>query len=228
MADCHMAASKNGGACLSLSYTNTTSKLHWKCAQDHEWHATLASVRSINTWCPTCADQATWKWTMNDAIKWAETNKGIFLDKDFTKGQRYYNWQCKNKHDFSMKFSSILKGRWCPKCKFKTEQKVRTLFEELTGEPFPQKGPKWLVNPKTKGRMKLDGYCEKLKLAFEYDGEFHFIESTYFATTLKEQKERDALKNELCIANNITLIRISCYDDIEHMVREKLKGINKA
>ena len=38
--------------------------------------------------------------------------------------------------------------------------------------------PKWLTNSRN-NRMELDGYCKKMKIAFEYQGEQHFKISRY-------------------------------------------------
>ncbi len=47
-------AKNRGGQCLSKKYTNSRTKLRWKCKEGHEWEATPAHVRN-GTWCPVCA-----------------------------------------------------------------------------------------------------------------------------------------------------------------------------
>ena len=51
--------------------------------------------------------------------------------------------------------------------------------------------------------MELDGYCPDLQLAFDYQGEQHYVASSYF-NWLKggfaEQLERDRLKAQQCKA----------------------------
>ena len=53
---------------------------------------------------------------------------------------------------------------------FIREERCRRIFEDILGEKFPNVRPSWLLNKKTGYRLELDGYCPKLKLAFEYDG----------------------------------------------------------
>ena len=48
-------ASKRGGVCVSKVYVNNSQPLVWRCAEGHEWSATLNNVKNGNTWCPTCS-----------------------------------------------------------------------------------------------------------------------------------------------------------------------------
>jgi len=57
--------------------------------------------------------------------------------------------------------------------------------------------------------MELDGFCERLKLAFEYQGEQHFSTKTHYIKNSKNLKIRradDQLKAKLCKKHNITLL----------------------
>ncbi len=47
-------AEKRGGACLSETYTNSYTKLHWRCAKGHEWYAALNKIKDAGHWCPEC------------------------------------------------------------------------------------------------------------------------------------------------------------------------------
>ena len=65
----------------------------------------------------------------------------------------------------------------CTKCKssiFFREAWARFICEQLVGKEFPKKRPDFLI-PRSKRRpLELDGFCESLKLAFEYQGEQHY------------------------------------------------------
>lgn len=53
------------------------------------------------------------------------------------------------------------------------ERTARELLETRLGKPFTKIRPSWL--PGDKGRnLELDGYCEELNLAFEYNGSQHY------------------------------------------------------
>lgn len=207
--DAHEYAGSKGGICLSTKYKNAHIPLHWRCHTGHEWQSKIGTMRARNTWCPTCANEANRRWTKQDAENAAAKNSGHFLSEVFTTRGSKYQWKCNREHVFEMEFDAVLKGRWCPRCKYKTEQKVRDIFEKLTGKQFPSCRPKWLKKIDSNGTLCLDGFCEELKLAFEYDGEQHYMEFDHYNSSLAERQENDKLKDELCRANGITLIRIS-------------------
>lgn len=64
----HQIASERGGQCLSQSYHNSRTKLHWLCHRGHTWEAGLSSVKKGH-WCPTCAHQAQIKSRTSKAWK---------------------------------------------------------------------------------------------------------------------------------------------------------------
>lgn len=71
----------------------------------------------------------------------------------------------------------------------------------------------------------MDGYCEQLKLAFEYDGEQHFQNIAYFKTNHNKQKELDDLKNEMCKRSGVYLIRIH-FSDKRRLYNKIIEQIN--
>lgn len=78
-----------------------------------------------------------------------------------------------------------------------------------------------------RGRLELDIYIPKLKLAFEYMGTQHYKFNNFFHKTEEEfnyQRYKDRCKNKLCKLKGITLIKIR-YDEklSEQLVLSKLK-----
>lgn len=57
---------------------------------------------------------------------------------------------------------------------FYKEEFVRETFETIFNKKFIKVRPDWLKSPKTKLNLELDGYCEELKIAFEYNGPHHY------------------------------------------------------
>jgi hypothetical protein len=73
--------------------------------------------------------------------------------------------------------------------------------------------PKWLLNPKTGCRLRLDIYIPKLRLAIEYDGKQHYRKAKYQTKTqFKDGQARDKIKNKLCKDKKVTLVRITYKD----------------
>lgn len=92
------------------------------------------------------------------------------------------------------------------------EECCRKIFEELyPGYKFPMSYPRWLINPYTGHKLELDGYNEELGLAFEYNGEQHYVYPNKYHKTKEDfehQKRRDLVKFELCNLYGVYLIVI--------------------
>ncbi len=75
------------------------------------------------------------------------------------------------------------------------------------------------------GDLELDGYSEKLRLAFEYQGEHHYKIVPRFRNTesdILETQKRDALKSKLCQENGILLIQIPFNVDLQTFIYQEL------
>ena len=121
-------------------------------------------------------------------------------------------------------------GTGCPKCKInKGEKQCTKILEKLTGKIFKKTRPKWLKNYKTNHLLELDGYCEDLKIAYEYQGPQHYmIINTYKMNknNLKYQKYKDKIKIKLCKENNVKLIIIPYWiKDLEEFILSELKRL---
>ena len=110
---------------------------------------------------------------------------------------------------------------------FIREERCRRIFEDILGEKFPNVGPSWLLNKKTGYRLELDGYCPKLKLAFEYNGIQHYKYPNPFHRDLNDfncQRKRDGIKNRRCKSHEVILIRIKYnISNLEKYIRGELK-----
>lgn len=115
---------------------------------------------------------------------------------------------CMEHGEFAMTPSShIHQGSSCPSCSnFKSENLCRRIIQTLTGRQFIKIRPPFL-----KG-LELDGYCEELNLAFEYQGKQHYYYIPHFHRNgirdLISQNLRDKIKKILCDKTGIRLITI--------------------
>jgi hypothetical protein len=121
-------------------------------------------------------------------------------------------WQCKEMHSvFSRSPTSVKSGHWCPTCSTNVSENIcRQYFEALFNEKFDRVRPKWLVSLNN-GRAELDGYCEKLKLAFEYQGVQHYKQTSdvlFKTRSLDEQIRADENKRDICKKNGVVCIEI--------------------
>lgn len=88
-------------------------------------------------------------------------------------------------------------------------------FMELLfpGHSFDKVRPRWLMNTvhQTGRCLELDGFCEELSLAIEYNGVQHYVWPNFTKMTEREfsrQKERDALKAQVCKERGVCLLKI--------------------
>lgn len=135
-------------------------------------------------------------------------------------------WRCINKHEWMATSDTVLNGgHWCPQCPFKGESEVRAIFERLTGLRFPSTKSIFEENR----RLQLDGYCSKLRIAFERQGEQHYRNVPHFHRNgpidFEKQQERDAKKRELCEQHWIYLIEVPFDAEPESFIRDALVGL---
>lgn len=118
---------------------------------------------------------------------------------------------CKNHGIYKTSHSTLRKGLGaCPRCNGslnKREEVCRNIIQNLTGHIFNTVRPDFLLNVESNCCLELDGFCPELELAFEYDGEFHYL-NIFGEDTLEKTKKRDRLKDVMCKKANISLIRI--------------------
>jgi len=221
--DVKKLALKNNGECLSEEFISINHKLEWKCDKEHVWFTSFYSIQKKKTWCPYCVGKHK---TIKDMQKLAEARGGQCLSGKYINNETKLKWQCKHGHIWEAKYGKIQQGQWCPHCFYKTEQKFREVLEKIFNIQFPQKYPKWLVNDNG-NRLQLDGYNEKLGIAFEYQGIQHFKVKDIWGgekALIKTQKH-DQIKKELCKRHNIILL-CPTYEldlsDFEEFVKEHL------
>jgi len=208
-----LAASKDG-LCLSGEYVNAFTKLKWKCNKGHEWCATSNAIQS-GSWCPACAFKRNGeksRLTIEEMHCLANKYGGKCLSDEYRGIDEKLWWECSKGHQWKTTPSNIRNGKmWCSTCSSNniSEKICRAYFEGIFGKKFIKVKPKWLINSNG-NRMELDGYCEELGLAFEYQGEQHYKESRIFSKkrSFIQQKQDDELKRNLCLNNNVYLIEI--------------------
>ena len=145
---------------------------------------------------------------------------------------REYHLKCSHGHSYIKNAKSLY--FYCPRCTLKgssySEEVIRGYFESYSGEKFYKK----IIMDKDQ-KFELDGYNEKLKIAFEHDGCQHYDFKEFRKMTKKGKKEfeelkkRDRNKDIYCKMNGIKLIRFrqlhkySSIEDVENVCKKLFK-----
>lgn len=118
--DMNMLAKRKHGKCLSVAYTNSTTKLLWECKNGHQFYSRPGNVQT-GYWCPTCAinkviDKAFEERKKQiEQILAAKQGTVLFLDEKVNRKSEA-TWQCNKGHTWKTRIGNILDGHWCPRC----------------------------------------------------------------------------------------------------------------
>lgn len=228
---------ENQGKLLSDNYKNKISILEFSCKNGHIWKAQAQTILN-GSWCRKC-------WEENEAGNQVRLIDGIIKAKNIAKerlgeclsteyitGHLKLTWKCNNGHIWDAAYSDIKKGTWCPECGPGIRERLcRHIIQTITGQLFPKKRPKWLIN-KRGNQMELDGFSENLQIAFEHHGEYHYHLVPHFQRKnekLEQRKDDDETKSNLCEQNNVNLIIIPyniTIDKLPNFILKNLKKIN--
>lgn len=202
-------AQKRGGLCLSDIYKDSQTKLLWQCKNEHQWQAAPANI-TRGQWCPHCSGNIA--KTIQEIKDFAKSKGGECLSGFYKNRSTKLEWKCAVGHTWTAPaFQVVYDGTWCPICSSKISERIcRTIFEQIFLYPFPSVCPTWLRNSRG-NRMQLDGYCEKLGIAFEFQGPQHYKINSLFASNTQMLKQRladDDLKKKLCQEEGINLVLV--------------------
>lgn len=107
------------------------------------------------------------------------------------------NYSKSHSKSYSKSYSHMSKG----------EAECKRCLEKIFGMPFEKIRPNFLRNPVTNKNLELDLYNSQLKIACEYNGEQHYVQSEMFSKeSLNSIKYRDQMKLNMCEKNGIFLI----------------------
>ena len=154
-------------------------------------------------------------------------NKYNYSESKFISLKNSVDIICNSHGNFKQQAGHHLRGHGCPGC------------STSNGEKFIKKwldncGIKYITQSRfndclsLKGRkLKFDFFIPNLNLCIEFDGKQHFEPLEFFGgeKTFKILKENDSIKNIYCEKNNISLIRIKYNEDIEQVLKQKIKII---
>jgi hypothetical protein len=220
---------KHGKVDDNFKFIDLEEKFWITCKRGHRWKTCGTHLKQDN-WCHECFFFE--KRKDEKEIRRVIKKRGGAIEKYF-KYVGCYNkfWivNCGKGHRFETNWSLIQRKHWCPFCQAKIQDEFRKIIEKYFGESFPKKRPKWLLW-KMGRQLELDGYCENLKIAFEYQGYQHYERAHYDHYSLKEfkkRKKKDAFKIKKCKEKGILLIIVPYYLEKDQWVSKIKKSYNR-
>ena len=220
----------NPNIVLMEEYTGSHSKLLFKCLLDgNEWKADANSVLR-GCGCPKCAPSKLGKklrLPKKDIIKRIESRGGKILNVDeyieyFTENLIIVCPSCGNEFITSLAKFNKDKGNLCPNCHTREslgERSIRTFLENHDirfEQEYIFNGCKD-INP-----LPFDFYLLDYNICIEYDGQQHFKPVDFAGNgeawaneQFKINQKHDQIKNDYCKNNNIKLLRIAYWNNVE-------------
>jgi len=194
---------------------DTLVKLVCSCGygKKGEWKPPAKNIFS-GSWCPSSTCGNNLKLNITKMRQEAKNHGGKCLSKEYFNNRQLLDWECVCGNLFPMSWNDVSNGRWCGNCNDSRGERIcRGFFEKLFDCHFPSYWPEWLRN--SDGNiMELDGYSDKLDIAFEYQGAQHTKFNTKFHKNKKafeKRKEDDKRKLELCKKKGIKLIVVPTF-----------------
>lgn len=186
--------------------------------------------KQLNKWSDSLSSPCRCVFSLKeDFVKKTLEKEGYNLLSSFKSSSFKMNTRCPNGHEWSVKWGDFYTGYRCGECgRLKNEKKCKEIIESITEKKFKKIKPKWLLNPKTGGRMEIDCFNEDLRIGLEYNGEQHYRPISWYGgeKSFKKTKQRDALKKKLCKKNNIDLIVVPyLIKNKRFFIEKKLKKI---
>ena len=110
--DAHEAAAALGGVCLSTEYDGVHKPLKWRCANKHEFQASLTSVRTMGAFCLECQ-----KLTLEEFQRIADSIGYTLLSKKYINNYTKIRVLCDVGHLWYVQPKHLKRGRRCPDCR---------------------------------------------------------------------------------------------------------------
>ena len=206
-------------------YINAFIPILHRCKiDDHEWYAEPANILS-GRGCPKCKSHMLSNMFVKSHEQYikevAIVNPDIEVLEKYINAHTPITHRCK-KDGYIWKIapSNVLTGQGCPQCQESIgERKIRQWLQSNYIEYVYQKT---FFACRLIKELPFDFYIPKHNLCIEYDGRQHF-EPIDFAGKGKEWAEQqlllvqrhDDIKTKYCKENNIHLLRIPYYKNIE-------------
>lgn len=203
-------------------YKNNHAPILHKCKIDgYEWYARPSNVLK-GRGCPQCSQRV--RRTNDDYMQEVfEINPDIEVVGAYINVRTPILHKCKiDGCEWMSAPHNVLAGKGCPQCSESSgERQVRQWLDKNN---IAYEFQKTFKNCKDKRLLPFDFYLPKLNMCIEFDGEQHYRPIEYFGGEGKFelQQKHDNIKREYCKNNNIKLLEIPYFEDVEEKLNNFL------
>lgn len=204
-----------------ISWEGVNSKAKFKCLRCGHIFEKFVKSNFNSKICPNCfkvANKIDFK-NAQEILDKKSPNEYVLLEYENMNKRSLIRHKCG--FCFSTRLSDFKTSRGCPKCYSKMskgEQKIKTFLEKENIDYIYQKR----FSDLKKFSFDFCIYLNNKMILLEYQGEQHYNSIEIF-DSLKITQERDNIKKEYCLINNIPLIEIPYweYSNIEQFLQLK-------
>jgi hypothetical protein len=161
-----------------------------------------------------------------EQFKKTHGNKYDYSNVNYLSAHKMVSITCATHGEFKQTAHSHSSGSGCPSCKESGgERKVRLFLNKHKINYNPQHTFDECVNVM---KLPFDFYLPDYNICIEYQGIQHYEPIDFFGgvVAFKSNKERDKIKREYCINNNIPLIIIKYNEDVPSILSYNLNVVN--
>lgn len=216
--------SENNKIIPRMVFKNSSKKFEFKCnICNHFFNTRICNFTKKNpTNCPYCSNTNKIICGKKDCEKCYNNSFGshpkskFLVDKNIDplticKGTNIkLEFKCEKNHIFKSRISMITgakKGYWCPKCKYKCEEKFYNWACKNYENVIHQYKPQWSKSKHTKKLLPFDFFFPDSDTIIEIDGDQHFRQIWNWNPPEKTQ-ETDLHKMVLALKQGISIMRI--------------------
>lgn len=197
------------------TYVDALTPILHKCLIDgYEWY-TIPNSLLQGYGCPKCAGNLQLS-TQEYVERLHNVNPNIVPLEDYKTAKTKIWHKCLiDGYKWMAEPSSTLQGYGCPKCcESKGEKMVAQWLDKNNIQYISQKK---FNDCRDKYTLPFDFYLPELNCCIEYDGKQHFEAIDWFGgqKSLEYIQRHDQIKTEYCKNNNIKLLRIPYFKDID-------------
>lgn len=209
-------AESKGGQLLSTKYIGGKSKLQFSDSEDRIFFARSDQIKGGN-WSPFEAGRGfSDDYHLKKLKEIADKRGGKIISTEYINSRTKLECEDRTGERFWATSHSLKKGQWSPfEGQGISEEIARQCLEYIFNQKFIR--TRAVLLREGKMPLELDGYNQKLNMAFEYQGEQHYGVKSIISQNknkediLKRIQNNDKEKLELCKQKNIILILIKYF-----------------